>query len=285
MPEICLIPPSGEPIHLDDAKNDRRVDDTSDDAKIRSLISAARVAVESKTRQQLLHARWKLVLDTFPMAGWGAMSPFRASVSIPAFAIQLPHSPVVDVISIQYIDMSGALQTMPPSDYVVNSALMPAIITPAFGKVWPIPLPQIGSVIVIYDAGYASPITTAFASAPTQFKVNGPVTWSVGDRVKFYNSGGLLPTPLDVDTAYLIASATNGTYTLTDTNGNPITFTADGTGRNFIGVVPDGIRSWMLLRIGALYENREEVAVGTRIVVLELPFVDGLLDPYISSIY
>jgi hypothetical protein len=34
------------------------------------------------------------------------------------------------------------------------------------------------------------------------------------------------------------------------------------------------------MRIGALYENREETAVGARIVVAELPFVDRLLDPY-----
>lgn len=44
--------------------------------------------------------------------------------------------------------------------------------------------------------------------------------------------------------------------------------------------VPAGIKSWILLRVGALYENREEVAVGQRIVVLELPFVASLLDPY-----
>ncbi|WP_025917676.1 head-tail connector protein [Herminiimonas sp. CN] len=47
--------------------------------------------------------------------------------------------------------------------------------------------------------------------------------------------------------------------------------------------VPAGIKSWILLRAGALYENREEVAVGQRIVVAELPFIDGLLDPYIIA--
>lgn len=46
------------------------------------------------------------------------------------------------------------------------------------------------------------------------------------------------------------------------------------------GTVPEGIKSWMKLRIGALYENREEIAVGNRVVVAELPFVDRLLDPY-----
>ena len=44
--------------------------------------------------------------------------------------------------------------------------------------------------------------------------------------------------------------------------------------------VPQGIKQWMLLRIGALYENREEIAVGRGIVVPSLPFVDGLLDPF-----
>lgn len=41
--------------------------------------------------------------------------------------------------------------------------------------------------------------------------------------------------------------------------------------------VPSGIKSWMLLRIGALYRNREELADGR----LAVPtFVDRLLDPY-----
>lgn len=49
--------------------------------------------------------------------------------------------------------------------------------------------------------------------------------------------------------------------------------------------VPAGLKSWMLMRVGALYENREEEAVGARIVAVELPFVDKLLDPYrIASI-
>jgi hypothetical protein len=235
------------------------------------------MAVESDTRRQLLHARYQLILDRFPGGYYAAL---QNAINLPSYAIILPHSPVVDVLSIQYLDMSGTLQTMPTTDYVVNAALSPAIITPCFGKIWPIPLPQIGSVMVTYDAGYASPIATAFATAPTQFTVNGPVTWEVGNRVNFYNSGGALPVPLDPDTAYLIASASNGTYSLTDTGGNPVTFTCDGTGRNFIGVVPDGIRSWMLLRVGSLYENREEAALLNRGKIEILPWIDSLLDPY-----
>lgn len=44
--------------------------------------------------------------------------------------------------------------------------------------------------------------------------------------------------------------------------------------------VPQGIKRWMLLRIGSLYENREEFAVVNRGTLVAMPFVDRLLDPY-----
>jgi uncharacterized phiE125 gp8 family phage protein len=44
--------------------------------------------------------------------------------------------------------------------------------------------------------------------------------------------------------------------------------------------VPQQIKQWMLMRIGAMYENREEIIVGQRVVSVDLPFVDRLLDPY-----
>jgi uncharacterized phiE125 gp8 family phage protein len=43
------------------------------------------------------------------------------------------------------------------------------------------------------------------------------------------------------------------------------------------GAVPQEIKNWMLLRIGAMYESREAVAPAA---MAELPFVDRLLDAY-----
>ena len=278
MPEICLIRPSGEPVHVDEAKNDRRVDMDADNDKIKSLISAARIAVESRTRRQLLHARWKYVLDRFPGGGCAML---QHAVNVPSYAIVLPHSPLVRVVCIEYIDMAGALQTMPPADYVVNTALEPAIITPVFGRVWPISLPQIASVFVTYDAGHASPVTASGAG----FKVSGPVTWSVGDRVNFSNSGGALPAPLDAEATYLIASKVAGVYTITDESGAAVALTGTGSGRSYLGVVPEGIRSWMLLRVGSLFENREEAAMLAKGKMELLPWIDSLLTPYIVDSY
>ncbi len=46
--------------------------------------------------------------------------------------------------------------------------------------------------------------------------------------------------------------------------------------------VPEPIKAWIKLRVGAMYENREStvVVVGGRLTLVELPFVDSLLDPY-----
>jgi hypothetical protein len=56
-----------------------------------------------------------------------------------------------------------------------------------------------------------------------------------------------------------------------------VTFTC---GYGAAAAVPAGIKQWMLVRIAALYENREELLVGTRIVVADIPFIDMMLEPF-----
>lgn len=49
--------------------------------------------------------------------------------------------------------------------------------------------------------------------------------------------------------------------------------------------VPEAIKSWMKLRIGAMYENREEIATGRGITAIEMPFVDGLLQDFRVQVF
>ncbi|BBE50822.1 hypothetical protein OYT1_ch1265 [Ferriphaselus amnicola] len=185
MPLQLVTPPALEPVTLSEARLHLRVDTADDDPLIGALISAARLHAEMLTARQFLPARWRLVLDRFtPM-------------------VLLNRSPVVSVVSVRYLDMGGLWQIMPATDYVVESSSEPARITPAFGKIWPPTLPQIGSVEILFDAGYA-------------------------DATK----------------------------------------------------VPDGIKRWMLLRVGSLYQHREEMSVLPAGRIDPLPFVDSLLDPY-----
>lgn len=202
MPMQLITPPAGEPISLAEAKLHLRVDFDDDDSLIQVLISAARQASETLTNRQLVTARWRMVLDSFP--GPSLMGvPAGQTFTLPGHAISLPKSPVASVVEIRYLDMAGLWQTMPAANYTVDSVCEPARITPVFGQIWPIALPQIGAVSVIFDAGYGN------------------------------------------------ASA-----------------------------VPEGIKTWIKLRVGSLYVHREEVASMTRGRIDPLPFIDGLLDPY-----
>lgn len=291
MPEYALISPTAEPLDVLEARAQASISSLDLDSLRMSLcIMQGRGAAEHKTRQQCLHARYVLILDCFPQAGYGTPVPFASPVGIPAYAVILPHSPAVAVVSVEYQDMTGNWQTMPSTDYVANLTMKPGIVTPTFGKVWPIVLPQIASVKITYDAGYASPFT-AGGGTPATITVSGPVTWAHGAQIVLSNSGGALPAPLAAGKPYLIGVVSGGgVYTLTDTAGGALTLTDAGTGTHYIGpfgdrgVVPAGIRGWILIRAATLYESREEIAILNRGHIEELPFMDGLLDQFRTSL-
>lgn len=131
---------------------------TTGDPLLNMYIAAARVHAEMITQRQLLTATWKLVLDAFPGMSLSGMSGISEGRRIPRNAIVLHKNPVQSVASIKYLDMSGVQQTMSPNDYVVDASMEPARITPVFGKIWPIALPQIGAVEVTFTAGYGAAV-------------------------------------------------------------------------------------------------------------------------------
>jgi uncharacterized phiE125 gp8 family phage protein len=153
MPLVQTSLPGIEPVSLADVKANSRVIDTADDTLILLLISAARRYAESYTGRSFITQGWKLVLDSFP-GGCGPSVPFGTDYSMPENAILLDRGNVLSIASIGYLAMDGTQQTMPSGDYIADLSGCPARITPVFGKIWPIPMPQIGSVQVNYTAGY-----------------------------------------------------------------------------------------------------------------------------------
>lgn len=281
MPIQTVTASAADPIHLTEAKNHLRVNESADDALITALIASARMASEDLTGKSMIVGRFRYVLDSFPGPSLYATQDIQ-TYSLPAHAILLPVGPVVQIVSIQYLDMAGTLQTMPSADYTYDTSIDPVRITPVFGKIWPVTLPQIGAVMVTFDAGYAAPIS-ADATGNT-VAVRGWKSLVVNDAVRFSNSGGALPAPLVANTDYYIQSVVSaGVYTLAATvGGGVIDLTTAGTGLNFLGLVPEPIRSWMLLRIGSMYQSRQETDNG---IISSYPFVDSLLDPYRVTVF
>lgn len=280
MPVQIITAPASEPIHLNEALLHIKQDAGNDDAHVMATVSAARKAAETKTWRQLVGTRCKQVMDSFPGVGQSGV-PWGRTYTRPGNSIFLDRLPVVLVESIQYLAMDGTEQTVNPAAYTVDYSSEPCRITPVFGQIWPIPMPQIGAVWVTFIAGFAAPIVAD--SAAGTLTVKGP--WKpliAGDTVRLSNSGGALPAPLVPSTDYFIQSVVSaGVYKLASTSsGAAITLTDAGTGQSFFGEIEPDILAWVKLRIGSLDQFREEAAIMNRGSVNVLPFVDGLLDAY-----
>jgi uncharacterized phiE125 gp8 family phage protein len=283
MPLQIVSQPSALPLDISEARLHVRQDTTDDDLILESLIYAATDYAEGMTSRQIIAARYTQILDSFPgptMIG----VPWGKSYGTPKHAIVLQRSPVLQVVSIQYVDMQGTLQTITQgqnNDFIVSQTDDITRITPPFGRIWPIPMPQIGSVIVTFDVGYAAPIIADSTADTISPKGIWPIL-SVNQTIILSNSGGALPSPLQPDTYYFIkAIPSTGVYQLSSTvGGSLINLTDNGSGTSYIGKVPRGITAWMKIRLGTLYENREEVAILNRGKLEPLPYVDRLLDQY-----
>lgn len=158
---IQLVAPSVEPVTLADAKTYLKVDAdlTVDDTLITLLISAARQYAESYTGRSFITQQWRLTLDSFP----GQMKPgyvaWGSTFGHPGNAVLLEKGPIQQVDSIVYTAMDGSTVTVTAPaapDYAIDLAGPVGRMAPGFGKIWPIPMPQIGAVRINYTAGYGS---------------------------------------------------------------------------------------------------------------------------------
>lgn len=118
---------------------------TTQDPRLTGLIVAVRDRAELGTNRALITQTWDYVLDGFPADGY----------------IEIPRPPLVSVTYVKYVDMAGVLQTMTVNtDYVVQAPAGPRClrgrIALPFASVWPVPLPQMGSVTIRFVCGYGA---------------------------------------------------------------------------------------------------------------------------------
>lgn len=147
---VCTVQPASEPVTLTQAKLQCRVDAdiTADDTLITALITAARRYAEVYQNRALLQQTCVYSLDNFPI--------YPASVFTPG-EIKLPVPPLISVASVQYYDVSGTLQTLSDTAYIVDTSSQPGRIVPVYGVPWPITTyTRPNSVMVTFNAGYAS---------------------------------------------------------------------------------------------------------------------------------
>lgn len=149
-----ITPPASEPVTVAEAKAHAKVEFADDDALIGSLITAARLQVEHRTRRALMPQGWRLSFDALPggNAFQAQFTPFPALFT--CNALTLPKPPLISLDALSYLPLSGPETALDVSKLVVSLGT-PGRISPAPYGFWPYSLPQIGGCRVDFTAGYA----------------------------------------------------------------------------------------------------------------------------------
>ena len=129
--------PATEIFTLQEVKDYLKVDDTTEDTLITTLLQSARQAAERYLNQALITQTITEKLDRLQLS-----------------TIYLSVSPVISVSSFQYADSQNTTQTYNSSNYIVDTFEKPARLSIAYGKTWPTLYGNINDVTITYTAGY-----------------------------------------------------------------------------------------------------------------------------------
>lgn len=113
--------PAGEPVSLDQAKAQVRVDWDDEDDLISSYITAARQYCEDACGRIFMQQTWDLWLQQWPAGN----------------RIFLPYPPLQEVTWVKYTDLNETVNTVDSGLYTVNTAGdLPEVVL-LFGQIWP----------------------------------------------------------------------------------------------------------------------------------------------------
>lgn len=172
MPLQRIAPPGELAVTAAYVKSHTRIDTDADDDFLENLLIPAAIELAEQTlRRSFITQTWELTLDSFP--GPSLMGvPYGVGYSLPGHAIILEKPPIQSVTAMTYTALDGTTGTVLPTipgtglptggtfNFVdltyggtkrVDDLLR---LTPPYGQIWPVMLPQIGSVVVDFVTGY-----------------------------------------------------------------------------------------------------------------------------------
>lgn len=131
------VEPVDEPVTLQEARDQCRLDDDVEDGLISEYIAAARDYAERVTGLPLMPQTVTLYADKF--CGEMVLKPNLISVE-----------------SVKYIDSDGVLQTITPADYTVDDKSIIGTVYPAYSKQWPAARCEKNAVQIEFKCGFES---------------------------------------------------------------------------------------------------------------------------------
>ena len=135
--------PVAEPVTLAEAKAHCRVDTSTDDTYIGTLITAAREWVEEYLDRAVVHQRLTMRLDAFP------------------YEIELPRPPMATAgtttaVVLTYTLGDESTTTLAEANYRVDRSSTPGVVRQLRAGTWPANLDDYNAVTVTWWAGYGA---------------------------------------------------------------------------------------------------------------------------------
>lgn len=136
-----VIEPATEPVTLTEVKSQLRIDSSTEDTYLNTLITAARIVAENRTQRSLITTTWDYFISEFPCGD----------------EILLRRPKLQSVTSLKYKDTDGTETTWGTSNYIVDTASDPGRIVLAYGITWPsLALYPANPITIRYVAGYGA---------------------------------------------------------------------------------------------------------------------------------
>jgi len=156
-------PSAVEPVTVEEARRQLRIDHTDDDDDLALMISEARLDCETRLGDvSLVTAACIDYFDWF------------------ADPMELHWSPVSAITSITYVDANGATQTLAGTYYELGTKLGRGLVRRKYGQNWPTTRDYPDVVAVTYSAGFGA----AASSVPKNIKrwILARVAWLYANR-------------------------------------------------------------------------------------------------------
>lgn len=134
--KLAAVPGAVQPVTLEQARAQCRVDCEDEDTLLGIYISVATQAASDRLQRALVPTRYRLTLDAF----------------VPIIDLL---APVTSIDLVQYIDADGTTQTLAPTAYLLDAVSEPGQLHPAPGTTWPTTQERPNAVQVEFTAGYA----------------------------------------------------------------------------------------------------------------------------------
>lgn len=127
-----------EPVSIAEARVHLNQPENMQDSEILFFIQSAKEQVEHKLGRKLMSQTWEGALDAFP-----------------GDYIELPYVPVASITSVEYYDTANVRQTVPITDYSLDTSGQLSRILLGYNKSWPSTLSGIyNAVLVTFVTGY-----------------------------------------------------------------------------------------------------------------------------------